>query len=775
MMGFFNQNERPDNLNNNDAVATYFTDLIPHPVTRALIFECKLKGDFDGELAQLNSELRHDHLEGYALVSSVKRLISLAFVTLFSCWYELKKRVNGLSDGEKAEFRKARYSRIFESVLQKEEITYDLEVFSLIEVWVALKKGALGAGVFGAFFSNMDNDFGVVLQKALGVIKNASFKETAGQYSELDVKLLLCQLIEGFVFLRTLAVDYRDDFTLSCLINFRLNQFRPNDIFPAVKFILTQSELLRLRAEQQGEPIAESTGKKKAMKILPYLMVASSEFKSKKQCLYRAFDDTVEIKIDVEVEETDKETLVLSDFDLKELRKVLSFDFKNLRSFALVISDSLNQANKKLLFDLCKGRYPTILPKITDSESEAIYWDNVVTLLLVEMGPSDFLYAIMNDDLYAQLLKNMSYRCIDQTAKAQMELHFKAEVERLKTVCGDKKQAMFAHHKKLLQCNTIIQMTELKTEDDKTAFSPFEESLMYKFDSLQTSLRALGRVDISLEECNLHKETLVECFRNIFLLLQIFYAGLNEYSKEIQHGGSLRSKEQIYADGKNSFIAGAKKKYQEIKDYALAQTYQSFFDMCAEYNTTASSDGFNVSEKAKNLKYVLTRNYICDVEKLEYFASITLDDGTQTNLFAMLENINEYTKQKNYRKWLGYFRDFFMFLIYNDDYTERGIYENEPERLVDKDYDPVYPYVVFYYQENIDKDHLKKCNYRVPIPCNRLTEENKNEGFMVTLLTDNEYTPNGNYFCIPLKYGSTEDWWINPFMISTQEFAKIMD
>ena len=113
MMGFFNQSERPENLNNNDAVAAYFTDLIPHPVTRALLFECKLKGDFEGDIADLKSELRHDHLEGYALVSSVKRLISLAFVTLFSCWYELKKKIDSLTDGEKAEFRKARYIRSY--------------------------------------------------------------------------------------------------------------------------------------------------------------------------------------------------------------------------------------------------------------------------------------------------------------------------------------------------------------------------------------------------------------------------------------------------------------------------------------------------------------------------------------------------------------------------------------------------------------------------------------------------------------------------------------
>lgn len=774
MIGFFSQNERPQNLNNNDEVAKYFTGLIPHPVTRSIVFDCKLRGAFEGDLSQLRCELTHDYLGGYDLVASTKRLISLAFVTVFSCWYELKKMLAGHPESEKAEFKKARYSRIFEGVLKKEEITFDLEVFSLIEVWVAFKKGAIGAGVFGAFFSNMESDFGITLQKALRVIKDASFKETSGAYSELEVKKTLCQLIEGFVFLRTLAIDYRNDFMLSCMINFNVKCFYPNSIFPNMKLLLSQTELLRIRAEQAGEPLEESTGKKKALKLMPYLMVANSEFKGKKQSLYRAFDDTVEIKIDVCAEEEDPYTVISGDRDLDALRKVLSFDYKNLRSFALVISDSLNKSHKKALFTLCKSKYPTILPKINDSESELIYWDNVVTLLLVEMGPSDFLYAIMSDDLYEQLIRNMTYRCIDQNIKVQAEQRFAEDVKSLKRVCGAK-EAMFEHNKKLLQCNTVIQLTGLKSEDEKASFSPFEESLMYKFDGMQNSLRILSSVGLSVEDCNAQKEALTESFRNIFLLLQIFYSGLDSYAEELRSGKANKTRADMYESSKNAFIAAGRKTYQRLKDYTLSQMYEAFHAMCIEYNTTVSAEGFNVSEKARNLKYVLTRNYICDVEKLDYFSTITLDDGTQKTLFEMLENINEYTKQKQYRKWLGYFRDFFMFLIYNDDYTERGIYENEPERLVDKDYDPIYPYVVFYYQENIDKDHLKKCNYRVPIPCNRLTEENKNEGFMVTLLTDNEYTPNGNYFCIPLKYGSTEDWWINPFMISTQEFAKIMD
>ncbi len=775
MLEFFSQNEKPKNLNNNDEVAKYFTGLIPHPVTRSIVFNCKLKGDFEGALEDLRCDLTHDYLGGYDLVASMKRLTSLAFITVFSCWCELKKMLQKHSDIERSEFQKTRYSRIFESVLKREEITYDLEIFSLIEVWVALKKGAMGASIFGAFFSNLENDFGITLQKALGMMKEVSFKETSGAYSELEVKETLCQLIEGFVFLRTLAIDYRNEFTLSCMINFNRKTFAPNSIFPNMKFILSQEELLRIRARQDGAPLEERTGKKKALKLMPYLMVANSDFNGKKQSLYRAFDDTVEVKIDLETEEyVTMAELNKRDADLEALRKVLSFDYKNLRSFALVISDSLNQSHKQYLFEICKNKYPTILPNISDSQSEAIYWDNVITLLLVEIGPSDFLYSIMSDDLYEQLMRNMAYRCIDRNLKIQSEERFRAEIAELKKVCGTKK-AMFEHHKKLLQCNFLIQMTGLKSEEEKTAFSPFEESLMYKFDRMQNSLRILGRTNLSLEDCNAQKENLSECFRNIFLMLQIFYEGLDSYAEAMRSSKANATRAEMHESCKKAFISAAKKKYYKIKDLSLSKMYDKFYEMCIEYNTTLQSEGFNVSEKARNLKCILTRNYICDVGKLNYFASIVFDDGTESNLFAMLEDIDKYTKQKNYEKWLGYFKDFFMFLIYNDDYMERGIYENHPEQLMDKDYDPIYPYVVFYYQENIDKDHLKKCNYRVPIPCSRLTEENKNEGFMVTLLTDNEYTPNGNYFCIPLKYGSTEDWWINPFMISTQEFAEIMD
>ena len=62
----------------------------------------------------------------------------------------------------------------------------------------------------------------------------------------------------------------------------------------------------------------------------------------------------------------------------------------------------------------------------------------------------------------------------------------------------------------------------------------------------------------------------------------------------------------------------------------------------------------------------------------------------------------------------------------------------------------------------MDRDNLKKCTYRVPMPIG----ENKGngQGFVVTLLTEENYPPN-SYFCIPLRYGSSDSWWINPFLI----------
>ena len=46
------------------------------------------------------------------------------------------------------------------------------------------------------------------------------------------------------------------------------------------------------------------------------------------------------------------------------------------------------------------------------------------------------------------------------------------------------------------------------------------------------------------------------------------------------------------------------------------------------------------------------------------------------------------------------------------------------------------------------------------------------ERYMVTLRTDEDYLPT-TYYCIPLRYGSSDSWWINPFLIPKNVIRRI--
>ena len=92
--------------------------------------------------------------------------------------------------------------------------------------------------------------------------------------------------------------------------------------------------------------------------------------------------------------------------------------------------------------------------------------------------------------------------------------------------------------------------------------------------------------------------------------------------------------------------------------------------------------------------------------------------------------------------------------------------------LEDKDCDPVYPYLVTYYKQNIDRDKMKKCTYRVPIPSNGSKSDPNDKGKKVNLLTDDDYLAD-TYFCIPLRYGCSNNWWINPFLIPVRTIKDI--
>lgn len=725
---------------------------------------------------------------GDKVIDCIKRVINTAFLIALSRW----KQVYDDKEWQGAEFemfRNSRYSRLFLSALTYEDITLDMQVFALIELWVSLNASPrVIFSKFEGFFSVRDGEsIGILLQQALDVAKNATFmgtSNTKGKYSKLACNVLLYRLLKALRIFRSVEFtlpqsdDLGDgDFTMRYSTYEEDVELVPNELFVPVNFVVSYAQL----AKMKGNPFSFQT-----QLVSPYMLVGISAFDNKKQFVYCSFDGEQQTRVEDEKSKLSSDEKASSNIesskDIIELRKFLCFNYKNIREFALVISDAVRSDNsldtQKILYETCKNRYPQIVAKIPSYTSKDIYWDNLITLMLVEMGPSDFLELILNNgSLYDKIMENVGWRCIGHRSEVDLRANYNRDKAEIESQCGRNKHQANKRIRDLRVTYVVRAMGFYETEENE--FNPFEESLSAKYDNMILCLESLKQYageNVKTKECLTSKNTLVDILKNMFIFLQMFYEGLDAFAdKKLSTGdkGEISSerRHQIHKDLNDVFTEAAAHTYIKVKELSLTQNYEAFCKLCEEYNNDGGN-GFNVSDRAIRLKFLITRNYICDVSKLKHFVTIKLQNGKESTIFHMLENFtDEYWGDPAYTQWLTYFKDFFLFLIYNDDYYERGLYDSDNGELIDKDCDPVYPYLVNYYRENKDRDNLKKCCYRVPIPVNGASGEEHDKGMMVTLLTDEDF-PAVTHFCIPLRYGSTDNWWINPFMIPAKGFMS---
>lgn len=784
-----NRARQPVDITNSYEFTRLLLERVPDPVVRSILFGSRVDRTNDDDLVEGLSE---EKLGGEAGIISVMRsTVNLAFVTVLARWKQLYDSDTWGRPEYIKEFRGTRFSKLFLSALGKEDITLDLQIFSLMELWVSLKKVD---NIISDQFSNIfgtkraGENIGLILQDVRDALKNATYRTLeAGKYTVRYCNMLLYQLIRSFPFLYSMQISYpinpddrsKGGFCISYAedLDERIVLY-PNEVYSGRElFVITERQLLSMRGEKRSKP---------AYVLQLFILAETSAFTGKLQYTYRSFDGEMETRI--EVEDAPLPTESEFDDDVCAVRRFLSFSYKNIREFALVISDAIKNSpiKQKKIFDLCRARYPKIMPESARSfEAPEIYWDNVITLLLVEMGPSDFLEIVLEGDdgaVFDTLLENIKWRCLGADNASALRAEYDAENSRL-----EEKHSQNPHNylSQLLslRIHTVLQAMGFDKRE-RNEMHPFEESLTFKFDNILACVKVLDQYwqrsnGVDVDKCEEARQELLSIFRNIFLFLQIFYAALDRYaivkkdydiyleterakgdSDESEHA---KKQKDFNRKMREAFANAGAEKYEEIKGQTLCQAFEGFCKMCEQYNKFNENNGFNVSEEAKRLKYLITRNYICDVQKLRYFTDITLANGERSTIFKMLEDWSfKYYHDESFQSWLGYFSDIFLFLIYNEDYSEKGLYR-KADKLVDKDCDPVYPYLVTYYRENVDRDNLKKCTYRVPVPTGR-NSETRDQGFVVTLLTDEDF-PATTYFCIPLRYGSSENWWINPFLI----------
>lgn len=716
-----------------------------------------------------------ESLSGYGAVTAIKAIIATAFITVFSRWKQVFDRPSESWERsvDYEAFRTSRYTRLFKNALTSDQITLDLQIFSLTEAWVGTRVDKEGddAHVFDGIYNSgkLGSKTGVILQRALEIAKNATFKGghgTDGKYNKYNCNLICYLLLRAFPVIEDMKLsctksdDYssNEDFVIEYQNEDEDVVLYPNKLFEDHKLIMSESQIMNAKGKPSGyEPSVNSV----------FMYSGMSGFGGAVQRVYTSFNGECEASVMIKSAEQSVRS-VPDTRDAYEMRKFLSFDYKNIREFALVISDTIknNEGKRNIVLKEWRDRHRHHEQTDNRDDSE-IYWDNVIMLMLVEMGPSEFLELLLDDDeVFNEMMRNIGRRCIGPTAVGEEWKEYRAEYEQLEKRTALKNTRQFntcVVELRVLRVLKAIRFKGTKSDD----INPFEESLSAKYECMLSCLKTLRQyVDkpekVDIQKCKKCKDVLLDIFKNIFIFLQIFYTGLDAYAneKKLYIGNDDRERRRKCGE---AFNAAGKKLFETIKGQSVSEAYSAFCKMCGEYNTS-NSNGFAISAKAKNLKAMITRNYVCNVEKLRYFASIEISPEEKSDIFTMLENFSDkYYSHRSFGDWLDYFKDVFLFLVYHEDYDKRSLH-NHMDCLYDKNCDPVYPYMVTYYRENIDRDELKKCSYRVPIPAGDSDDAMHDKGYVVTLLTEEDYPPN-TYFCIPLKYGSTDNWWINPLLV----------
>ncbi len=730
--------------NNLDEVAEQIRELVPSRDMQRILFGCKKNREFD----------KSDLLQN--MTFAIRNVISMAFVLLYTRWKQIYDNEAELSPERLRRFRRSRYSGIFTSLKDHEETTLDIMVFAIIEVWVGTHVDNDTRRLFDRFFSADNECIGVLLQDALRI---ASIDEELLDDSGAEKKNeTVCELLSAFEIFRYLDMpsDREDFFEFTYKISAtKLVRLQPNKSFGEPKLVCHSGYFSYVRGDRETEEVPN--------RIKPYILYATGKFLDETKYLYRTFDDTMY----AEFSEKSPEVPALDDPKEREqveaMRQFLAFNYKRLRDFAIVISDAINEmpGYKRNIVEQFGARFPSLLgnPSVVE---ETAGWDNIISLLLVELGISEFLQPVIDDNLFEHIMENINRRYLRGETFDEIMAEYRQNYKKLEASCRFQRHFLSSNHRSLMARTVYTAIKEHENSKCDVDYSVYEESLATKYDKTKNLVEKLRQRPGKMIDINDFEETrreLEKTLRDVLCFIQVYYSGIDGYSKY-----------QSISD----FVESARETYLEIKNMSLTELYASFHDRCLEYKPDTSYSYYSLNPKATRLKKLITRSYICDVTKLEYYVTIK-NAIINSNIFYFVEHLGDFVGCREYNEWLDYILDFFIFLVYNDDCTNRGLVDSfESGAISEKEIDPIYPYIVCYYSQNIDRDKVKRCDYKAYVPA-KYTSDNSNEASItVTLLTEKDYDIDSNYYCMPLKYGATGSWWIDPLMIPTKVFAEIL-
>ncbi len=465
-------------------------------------------------------------------------------------------------------------------------------------------------------------------------------------------------------------------------------------------------------------------------------------------------------------------------------KSLYSLDFKYIKNLALAVSDVITDETKRKINAHYSVKYSDIF-ELGYKAMDEINWDNVLTILMFEEGPSNVLEFVLDSDgiYFDKILQNLAIRYNNKAFLKEAKRFYKNERDRETAAMNDHAEANVSFVKSIIEMNKILMakaiINQLSTieKKQKTPNSCFVESLPMRIKNINETINSDDSVGGKVLSIN---RTLEKTFRYIIP----FYYGIIAYTKKKNElHGKFQSlpddaagfTSDMYHQCDEAFKCAAAAKAKELVKASLGKLIADFRALGDSLITKNKKDGhkLEIQENGMYLKEAIGRSYLYVSKPMEDILKIDTKDMTADYIkkdYNIISYINDVKHSKKggavanvilFKQFLIKVKELLYFLTYNEDYFQEVLLGQQVS------YDPVYPYVVQYEEKSERRDCCDINSFSV-----YLTEDNgKRE---IKILSERDYVINEKYYCIPNMTTSNSHWWIDPFLFNCREYDQII-
>ncbi len=465
-------------------------------------------------------------------------------------------------------------------------------------------------------------------------------------------------------------------------------------------------------------------------------------------------------------------------------KSLYSLDFKYIKNLALAVSDVITLETKQKIHLHFSVKYNDVFELGYKGFNE-INWDNVITILMFEEGPSNLLEFVLDSDgfCFDRILNNLAIRYNDKTFAERAKAFYTREQSQEMDVLKNHIEVNTSFVKNIIEINKILMAKAIVNElailekRQKISNACFVESLPMRIKNLDDVINSDESIFGKVLAIN---RTLEKTFRYVLA----FYHGLVAYTRtkdrlisdmQKKNMDSLvieSEKKKIYTLCELSFKKAAFEKAKKLSRESLGGLVEEFRAF-AELLFVKKGHVIEVTDEGKYLEETIGRSYFCSIKTFNKILEIDTKDMVQDyakSQYNIVSYINDVKHSKKggavanvilFNKFLLQTKQLLYFLTYNEDYLREMMLGQQIS------YDPIYPYVVQYEEKSERRDCCDINSFSVYLA----GDNGKRE---IKILSDKEYVINDKYYCIPNVTTSNSRWWIEPFLINCREFDQLV-